>query len=114
MALSDYELVQVVGCGSSLPLRPDERMDQVETQGIIDALNNYVPDGGQQQVSAPFTNDADNQLAPLSSLDRRLVPANTPWSEVKPFPKGLAPCPAMTKTIPVPDKLIRNQESKVN
>ena len=57
-------------------------MDQVEIQGIIDALNNYVPDGGQQQVSALFTNDADNQLARLSGLDRRLVPANTPWSEV--------------------------------
>jgi hypothetical protein len=40
-------------------------MNQVEIQGIIDALNNYVPDGGQQQVSASFTNDADNQLAPL-------------------------------------------------
>jgi len=60
----------------------DERTDRVEIQGIIDALNNYVPDGGQQQVSALFTNDANNQLARLRDLDRRLVPANTPWSEV--------------------------------
>ena len=27
-------------------------------------------------------NDADQQLARLSGLDRRLVPANRPWSEV--------------------------------
>jgi len=38
---------------------PDARI-----QGIIDALNNYVPNGGQQH-SALFANDADNQLARL-------------------------------------------------
>ena len=62
--------------------RADERTNRVEIQGIIDALNNYVPDGGQQQVSALFTGDADNQLARLLDLDRGLVPANTPWSEL--------------------------------
>ena len=62
--------------------RADERTDRVEIQGIIDALNNYVPDGGQHQVSALFTSDADNQLARLLGLDRGLVPANTPWSEL--------------------------------
>jgi hypothetical protein len=61
----------------------DERTDRVEIQGIIDALNNYVPDGGQQQVSVVFMNDA-HQLAHLSGLDRRLVPANRPWSETRP------------------------------
>lgn len=60
----------------------DERTDRVAIQGIVDALNDYVPDGGQQHVSALFTNDADNQLARLSDLDRRLVPTNTLWSEV--------------------------------
>jgi hypothetical protein len=41
----------------------DERADRAAIQSIVDALNDYMPDGGQRQVSALFTEDANQSPA---------------------------------------------------
>ncbi len=62
--------------------RADERSDRLAIQRLIDALNEYLADPGQQPAAAPFTDDAGNEITRLSDLDRSLVPANKPWPEV--------------------------------
>jgi hypothetical protein len=56
----------------------DERADRNAIQAVVEALNT------NEKMATPslFTADADSQLARLSDLDRMLLPANSPWSEV--------------------------------
>ena len=56
----------------------DERTDRTAIQALVEALNA----DSKTPPSSLFTADADNRLASLADLDRMLLPANTPWSEV--------------------------------
>jgi hypothetical protein len=60
----------------------DERTDRHAIEGIIESLNTDGSAEGQKRVASLFTDDADNQLAKLSDLNRGLVPSDGPWSEV--------------------------------
>ena len=56
----------------------DETADRSAIQTVVEALN---ADSGKP-ASSLFTADADSDLSRLPDLDRRLTPADAPWSEV--------------------------------